>query len=363
MTMPKATPFSLRELASIRRRLLRWYEREKRDLPWRRATDPYCIWVSEIMLQQTRVEAVIPYYKKFLRQFPTVASLARVPEESVLAAWSGLGYYSRARNLQRAAQAIVAQHAGRFPRDEQAALALPGVGTYTAAAVLSIAYGVPLAVLDGNVARVLSRLLMLRADVRDSKGKRQLSGCAVQLLHTRRPGDFNQAMMELGATVCVPVSPRCGECPLDAVCRARHNDETGKFPPSRGRQSETALRLMSAIVHDGTGRLLLEKRPDNAAWMAGFWEIPTWEADAKQSRSASHRGALRDRLRLGGALGSVRHSITRFRIVARVHQAALLDNGKALEESTSVRWVALSELERLPVSTITRKALRLLRRD
>ena len=200
--------------------MLSWFAERKRDLPWRRTRDPYRIWLSEIMLQQTRVAAVIPYYERFLKTFPDVRALAVADPDFVLANWAGLGYYSRARNLQRAAKEIVTQHAGHFPREYQAALALPGIGRYTAAAVLSIAYEAPHAVLDGNVARVLARIGAVRGDLRAPATWRKLECTAQDLLERNAAGDWNQAMMELGATVCTPKSPHCVECPVEKWCRA-----------------------------------------------------------------------------------------------------------------------------------------------
>ena len=209
------------EIPVFRRRLLAWFAGHKRDLPWRRTSDPYRIWISEIMLQQTRVAAVIPYYEQFIAKFPTFESLARAKPETVLGHWAGLGYYSRARNLHQAAKQITARHGGHFPRAYEQTLALPGIGRYTAAAVLSIAYDEPLAVLDGNVARVLARLGAVSGDLRAPALWRKLETTAQDLLARRVPGDWNQAMMELGATVCTPKSPRCGECPAAKWCRAR----------------------------------------------------------------------------------------------------------------------------------------------
>jgi A/G-specific adenine glycosylase len=224
--------------------------------------------------------------------------------------------------------------------------------------VLSIAYGLPLAVLDGNVARVLSRLLTLPADVRDTRGKQQLWECAASLLDPRRPGDFNQAMMELGATVCVPAVPHCGECPLAELCRAHKRGVEAKFPPARRKQRETSIELVSAIVRDAAGRVLLQRRANDSAWLPGFWEAPTWETQGG-THAASHQSDLRDYLQLGRALGSVRHGITRFRIVAHVREADIVNNGKVITDSAELRWASLEDFSRLPISTITRKALRL----
>src|SRR6266478_5925713 len=208
-------------LATFRKQLLGWFRQFQRELPWRQTSDPYRIWLSEIMLQQTRVAAAIPYYERFSQRFPDVHALAAAPPEEVLRLWSGLGYYSRARNLQRAAQEIVAKHGGIFPRDENDALALPGIGNYTAAAILSIAYGAKHAVLDGNVARVLARIFAVQGDLRDAKRWQSLQQSADALLDTKSPSDWNQAMMELGATLCTPQSPQCLLCPVTQFCQAR----------------------------------------------------------------------------------------------------------------------------------------------
>jgi len=209
------------ELQEFRNALLGWFQEFQRDLPWRKNRDPYRIWISEIMLQQTRVAAVIPYYEKFLARFPDVQSLASAPQEEVLRLWSGLGYYSRARNLQKAAQQMAAKHAGQFPRQREELLALEGIGEYTASAILSIAFDDKHAVLDGNVARVVARLEAIRGDLRESKRWRDLQCKADQLLERDSAGDWNQAMMELGATICLPRSPQCLLCPVANFCQAR----------------------------------------------------------------------------------------------------------------------------------------------
>src|SRR5271168_1959357 len=209
------------ELRVFRKSLLGWFREFQRDLPWRRDKDAYRVWLSEIMLQQTRVAAVIPYYERFLARFPSVQALAEAPAEEVLRFWSGLGYYSRARNLQRAARIIAAEHAGKFPERESDVLALPGIGAYTAAAILSIAFDQQHAVLDGNVARVLARIFALRGDLREPARWRELQRRAGLLLESAAPGDWNQAMMELGATICTPRAPQCLECPVAKCCAAR----------------------------------------------------------------------------------------------------------------------------------------------
>ena len=232
--------------AGLRAALLSWYDRHRRDLPWRRTTDPYRIWVSEVMLQQTTVKTVLPYYAAFLNRFPTLHALAEEPEEEVLAAWSGLGYYHRARNLHRGAQHVAERHAGQFPRSLEAALAVPGVGLYTASAVLSIAHGLPLPVVDGNVRRVLARLLALRGPQFRKDGP--YYNRAEELLDPARPGDWNQALMELGATVCLPRQPACPACPLRQHCRARALGVVDELPEGRARRATVDVTVAAALV-------------------------------------------------------------------------------------------------------------------
>ena len=331
---------------AIQTRLLRWYDRGHRDLPWRKTSDPYHIWVSEIMLQQTRVQAVIPYYERFLRRFPDVDALANAPEQELLACWSGLGYYSRARNLQRAARIVVERHGSQFPRDRAAALDLPGIGHYTASAILSIAYGISLPVLDGNVARVLSRLFAVAADLKTTPGKDTLNRLAANLLSASRPGDFNQGMMELGATICLPRQPQCQACPLRVLCAAYCEQSVEAYPPPRIKLKPVTRRLTAAIVKDRRGRCLTVQRPPTANWMAGFWELPMWEQPSEPLPSA---------LTLRVPLGIVRHTITQNRILVSVFSASARDSKKM----PGGRWLTPEELATIPITTITRKALAL----
>ena len=226
-----------RSLRTFQSRLLAWFRTHRRELPWRASRDPYRIWVAEIMLQQTRIAAVIPYYDRFLRRFPDVRALARARQPEVLKFWSGLGYYSRARNLHSAAKTIVAKHNGEFPRDLEAALSLPGIGNYTAAAVLSIAYDEPFAVLDGNVARVLARLGAVRGDLREPRAWQNLSNAAQQLLARKAASDWNQSLMELGETICTPQSPQCAACPISRWCEAHAQGLANEIPAPRKKRA------------------------------------------------------------------------------------------------------------------------------
>jgi A/G-specific adenine glycosylase len=311
-----------RQRALFRRALLRWFEREKRPLPWRRTRDPYRIWLSEVMLQQTRVAAVADYYARFLRRFPDVNSLARARLSSVLSLWSGLGYYRRARYLHAAARKVVAY--GAFPRTVAEWRELPGVGRYTAAAVASIAFGAPCAVVDGNVKRVLRRLL---------PGTRNHWEQAEALIAPRRPGDFNQAMMELGATVCLPLEPRCSACPVFPWCVTRGAD--ARLPQS-ARRKRTLTYALS--LRDGAVRLV--RRRESASLMPGMWELPEVTANGREP------------------LMTLRHSITTTDYTVRVVSE---DAGRPVVPGRPNRgstWVTLARAQRLPLTGLTRKILR-----
>src|ERR1700746_1399424 len=312
-------------LLRFRKNLLGWFAHSQRDLPWRRTRDPYPIWLSEIMLQQTRVVAAIPYYERFLEHFPNVETLARAPQQEVLRLWSGLGYYSRARNLQKPAQKTVAKHNGLFPTEQAAALALPGIGAYTAAAILSIAYQKKLAVLDGNVARVIARLHAIRGDLRDKGTWQKLQTTADHLLQRRTPGDCNQAMMELGATLCTPRSPQCLLCPITEFCQARKIGLADVIPEKRAKRPGVELTLASLVLVDPRGRTLLLSTPksssssshaaDVPALLSRMWHFPTIhiQQDAAAELQAVLHASLFDGKELPSkllALPKVRHAVT-----------------------------------------------------
>jgi A/G-specific adenine glycosylase len=321
---------------SLAQRLILWYEAGHRDLPWRKNKDPYRVWISEIMLQQTRAEAVIPYYERFLLRFPTVEALARASEEEALTAWAGLGYYSRARNLRATAKRIT--EAGRFPRDFDGLRALPGVGDYTAAAIASIAFGLPYAALDGNVLRVVARVENDAADIASARTRQRFRAVAQEWLDRARPGEFNQAMMELGATVCLPRKPACAQCPLRETCGARAAGTAAELPVKLRRETAVKLEGTLLIVRRG-GRLLLRQREAEASRMAGFWDLPT---------PADLPGA-----RVGRELGTIRHTITHHHYTLTV---AIAQTRSAI---SGFRWFAAADMERVPLSTTVKKALRL----
>jgi A/G-specific adenine glycosylase len=319
------------------RALLAWYRRGHRDLPWRRTADPYRIWLSEIMLQQTRVQAAIPYYERFLARFPNLAALAAAEEPEALALWSGLGYYSRARNLLRAAKAIAA--AGAFPRDYAGIRALPGVGDYTAAAVASIAFNLPHAAVDGNVLRVAARVRNDAADIGAPRTRARLGTSAEEWLDPLHPGEFNQALMELGATVCLPREPRCAACPVRALCAA-HEAGTARALPVKLRRAEPVQVECELLVARKGRRVLLRKTAATARRLAGFWTLPSPE-DAPA-------------LRAGETLGEFRHSIVNHRFLVRVRDAAA---PAALPRDYA--WFSARQLAEAPLATAARKALRI----
>jgi A/G-specific adenine glycosylase len=356
-------------LARFRKKLLCWFTEFRRDLPWRRTKDPYRIWLSEIMLQQTRVAAAIPYYERFLDAFPHVNSLAEAPEEEVLRHWAGLGYYSRARNLQKAARQIVAEHDSQFPDSLENALALSGIGAYMAAAILSIAYGKKLAVLDGNVARVMARLGAVRGDLRSGLRWQQLQKKADELLALQAPGDWNQAMMELGATVCTPRSPQCLLCPVAEFCEARKLGLTDVIPEKRRQRAVVEITLAALVLVDLQGRTLVlphTKSPevqavthDVATLLSRMWHFPTIQVkkDAARELRASMTGSIFSGSKFPGklrALLKVRHAVTYRQITLfpfRLDVSRLPHLGRA-------KALPLDDLSSVPVSNLTRKVAR-----
>jgi A/G-specific adenine glycosylase len=361
--------FKARELKALRRQLLAWFRQFQRDLPWRRTKDPHRIWISEIMLQQTRVAAVIPYYERFLARFPDVRALAEAPQEEVLRLWSGLGYYSRARNLQKAAQQIVAQHGGEFPHEEVAVLALPGIGPYTGAAILSIAFDAKHAVLDGNVARVLARLGAIRGDLRESRRWQSLQKTAGELFDPKSPGDWNQAMMELGAMVCTPRAPQCLLCPVARFCRARQLGDPESFPEKRKKREAVQIVLAAAVLSTPRGQTLLLSPPrkkiknkpaaDDVATLASrMWHFPT--IAIRKDALTELRVFLADVLPSeNGALhleplAKVRHAVTYRNVTVLPFRIAIAK----MPRIRGAKSIRLEDFSTLPVSNLTRKIAR-----
>ena len=319
--------------------LAQWYARGHRDLPWRRTADPYAIWVSEIMLQQTRAAAVIPFYHRFLDRFPTVDALAAADAPEVLALWSGLGYYSRARNLLAAARRIAAR--GAFPRHYEELLELPGIGGYTAAAVASIAFGEPRAVLDGNVLRVVARFENDGGDIARPPARERFRAVAESWLDPRDPGAFNQALMELGATLCTPRRPLCAECPLRPRCRAFAHGTVAQLPVKLGCVPPERIDAVLLLIRRGRRVLLLE-RPSTERRMPGFWDLP-----APEQLPAAHVGAT---------VAEFRHTITHHRYTFTVKTARAPGR---LPAASVFRWLDPHDAGTIPLSTTAKKALRL----
>jgi A/G-specific adenine glycosylase len=333
------TPFLTQgEVNTFRDTLFRWYSAHKRDLPWREINDPYVIWISEIMLQQTRVEAVLPRFRRFVQEFPHPQALARAEEDAVLSLWSGLGYYARARNLRLGAALICQRHGGRFPSNKEEAARIPGVGPYTAAAVLSIAYGLPLAVVDGNVRRVLSRLFLL-----EQAGPGECEAAASELLDPSRPGDHNQAMMELGALVCRSGLPLCASCPVAGFCRARSENRTGEFPPRMQRSPAEHRSCVLYLLRDRREGLLLER---------GRWDLlPHLWLPPIRDGAEEMEGILE---LSDPPSGVIRHSITHHRL------RLLVRSGRAQGgiRKDGGRFFQPEEMEKIGRSSILQKALR-----
>lgn len=344
-----------RALANFRKGLLGWFRKHRRDLPWRASRDPYRVWVAEVMLQQTRIAAVIPYYERFLGRFPTIVELAEARATEVLRYWAGLGYYSRARNLHVAAKEIVTRHASKFPERIEEALALPGVGEYTAAAVLSIAYDVPLAVLDGNVGRVLARISGMRGDLREPRRWRRLKEAAGAMLAKEAAADWNQALMELGETVCTPQNPRCRECPVSQACVAHEKRLTQTIPSPRRKRAPVRVRIAAAVLRDPRGRTVLVRDPGahDKVLFSRMWQFPAVEivADAEEELSRHVDETLGVKRLAFQPLPAVRHGVTFRNITLLPFLAELME----LPKGPRTRIAALSGLRELPVSSATRK--------
>jgi A/G-specific adenine glycosylase len=332
--------------ARLRQHLLGWYQHSRRDLPWRHSADPYAIWVSEIMLQQTRVAVVVERYKAFMARFPTLVSLALAPEQEVLALWSGLGYYRRARMLHKAAQFVAGHHQGNLPVTAEELRTLSGIGAYTAAAIASIAHGEPVAVVDGNVERVLCRLAGWGAGSRSGGGaalRRKVQNLAGQLVDPAHPGNFNQAVMELGATVCLPRNPQCLMCPIAADCVTRGEHKVPARPKMQSREVAYALSVrMGMIPGQASRQVLLEQRLDSLTVMPGMWELPPLADPAVPG----------DELRM-----TVRHAIMQINYYVRVRTVLEEDVEKLLVPHGSRRWVPLGEAAGMALTGLARKVL------
>ena len=337
------------DILALRSGLLEWYSIQGRDLPWRRSRDPYAIWVSEIMLQQTQVKTVIPYYDRWLAQFPTLQTLASADQQQVLKLWQGLGYYARARNLHRAAQDIVSQHHGVFPTDLPTAVSLPGIGRTTAGGILSAAFDQPTPILDGNVKRVLARLVAL--SVPTSKAIAQLWQLSIALLDPAHPRDFNQAWMDLGATVCLPRSPLCDRCPWQPHCCAFHQGIQTEIPMTETRAPIPRKMIGVAVIWNDAGQILIDRRkPDGL--LGGMWEFPGGKVELGETIPACIQREIQEELgieiEVGDRLIIIDHTYSHFHVTLNVHHCKHLSGEPQAIECDEIRWVELADLDSYP---------------
>ncbi len=359
------TPIPLPDdLPALHAALLTWLERVRADLPWRHRDDPYAVWVSEIMLQQTQVATVVPYYERFLARFPTVQALAAAPIDEVLHLWQGLGYYRRAHMLHRAAQIVVAEHGGQLPRDPAALQKLPGVGRYTAGAIASLAYGLDVPALDGNVIRVLARLTDLAEDVRRSATQRRLWALAEALLPRGRSAAWNEGLMELGRRVCTPRAPRCAECPLAAQCLARAHGTQAERPVKAPARKVPHYDVTAGVVRGADERVLIAQRPAGKM-LGGLWEFPGGKREPDESLPACLRRELREELgitvEVGAQIAAIKHAYSHFRITLYVYECRIVGGEPQCLECADWAWVRLEELDGYAFPATDRQIVALLR--
>jgi A/G-specific adenine glycosylase len=338
------------KVEQIRPRLIEWYRHNRRDLPWRGESSPYRIWVSEVMLQQTQVTTVIPYYPRFLARFPTLTDLAEASLEEVLKAWEGLGYYARARNLHQAATEIMEKYVGRFPENYAELRRLSGFGDYTAGAVASIAFGEAVPAIDGNVKRVLARMFAIEEDIRRGPAARQLKEIATALVDPDNPGDWTQALIELGATICVPQSPKCSLCPLNALCQG-HLRGIEQHLPFKPTKKELSHYDVTAAVIRQDDKVLITQRPLEGM-LGGLWEFPGGKQEAGETLAECLQREMKEELGLeievGQPIITIKHSYTHFKITLHAFYCQLLNGQPQALGVADWRWVTLNEIDTLP---------------
>ena len=354
-----------KEIALFRKNLLTWFEIHSRQLPWRETEDPYCIWVSEVMLQQTQVKKVLEYYQKFVGRFPNVESLAEAGLQDLLKTWEGLGYYARVRNLQKAAQVVVADLKGEIPADYAAFRQLPGVGEYIAAAVQSIAFNAPYAVVDGNVKRVLARVFLIETPINQSASIKIFQEKADLLLEHTVPGIFNQAMMELGARVCRPKSPTCIVCPVNTVCRAFQTARQEEFPVRRKSKPRPEYHIVAGVIHKGDRILITQRKPEGL--LGGLWEFPGGKIQVKETPERACVRAIREETNLlvepTEYLTRVKHAYTHFKIVMDVFHCNYQSGEVVLNEAIDYRWITADQIDQYPFPRSNHKFIPLLTQD
>ena len=341
---------SSKTFKSIQQSILNWYQGQKRDLPWRKTRNPYFIWVSEIMLQQTQVIKVIPYYERWISRFPTVEKLAKSSEGKVLKLWEGLGYYSRARNLHKAAKIVALEHGGKVPDSYDEILHLPGIGHYSAGAILSIAYSKNETVLDGNVIRVLARLFELNENGSNKKSLFNLRHFAARLLSEDSPGDFNQAMMELGSEICSPRKPSCSICPAQRWCMSYKSGDQESYPPPKVRQSTKKIEVSAAVILK-SGKVYIQQRPIKGL-MGGLWEFPGGKLEKNESQENCLSREIKEELgvdvEIQEKLMTIKHSYTKFRVTLHVFNCRLPSGSIKATCCEQWKWVKLEDLANYP---------------
>jgi A/G-specific adenine glycosylase len=348
------------EKEQIARLLLAWYDQNARRLPWRGHPDPYAVWVSEIMLQQTRVETVIPYFLRWMERFPTIAALASAPEQEVLQVWEGLGYYSRARNLHHAAQQVVAQYGGSLPANRTALEKLPGIGKYTAGAVASMAFGLDEPALDGNIRRVLARLFNVSLPARSPEGEAELWRLARETLPAGHAGDYNQALMDLGSAICTPRNPTCLVCPLKDFCEAYSQGVQEERPILQARSPIPHITVTAAVIRRD-GLVLLALRPSKGL-LGGMWEFPGGKLEPGENLPDCLRREIREELgveiEVGDPFGVYEHAYTHFRVTLHAFCCTLLDGEPRPLQAAGLRWVRVEEMSDFPMGKIDRQIAR-----
>ncbi len=339
--------------------ILAWYQRHQRDLPWRKTNDPYKIWISEIMLQQTQVETVKPYYARFFKKFPTVSALAKAPLDTVLKAWEGLGYYSRARHLHKAAQIIVKQHRSKIPRSKAELLKLPGIGRYTAGAILSIAFGQDEAAVDGNLQRVLSRLFSIESDLKEQSTQEALWLIATQLLPHGQAGLFNQALMDLGSSICIPGRPRCLICPLTKMCEARKQGRQTVLPVKTRKKEWPHYEVAVGVIYH-RDKILIAQRP-NQGLLAGLWEFPGGKREAGEPLKTCVRREIQEELginvKVEKLLGVIKQGYSHFKVTLHAFRCHFISGEPVARGCQDWKWVKLNELNKYAFPAATHKII------
>lgn len=348
------------DINNFQQDLISWFEAEQRDLPWRKDKDPYKVWVSEIMLQQTRVDTVIPYFYRFIEQFPTIKALAEAEEDKVLKAWEGLGYYSRARNLQSAVKEVYEKYGGKVPNTQNEISSLKGVGPYTAGAILSIAYGLPEPAVDGNVMRVLSRILSIWEDIAKDSTRKIFEEAVRKLISHENPSYFNQALMELGALICTPTSPSCLLCPVREHCTAFHEGTQHELPVKTKNKKQRHVRIVAAVITDAEGKILIHRRPETGL-LANLWEFPNIEVslpyvNEKKQLADAINSLLKTDVYIDEMLGQIEHVFSHLTWNINAYKGEIQSLEEEIDE---YKLVTINEMESFAFSVSHQKMLKL----